>query len=90
MSALRPIMAQGAAASLPLDLALNIIPSLPRPLLSRLVARMIDRLDELDGIPGLEPNGDEFDHGGSEDDCDPTLDRLRNLGPGCPVAEGGI
>ena len=79
-----------ARPRLPLDLALDIIPSLPRPLLARLAARIIERLDEIDGDPDLEPNGDEFDHSGGEDDCDPTLDRLRNLGPGCPVAEGGI
>ncbi|USI78722.1 hypothetical protein [Sphingopyxis sp. USTB-05] len=89
MSVLRPIMAKGAASSLPLDLALDIIPSLPRPLLARMVARMIDRLDELDGDTDLEPNGDEQDHSGGEDDCDPARDRLRGHGPGCPVADGG-
>lgn len=89
MSALRPIMPKGAAATLPLDLALDVIPSLPRPLLARMVARMIDRLDELDGDTDLEPNGDEQDHSGGEDDCDPSLVRLRGLGPGCPIADGG-
>jgi hypothetical protein len=35
-------------ASLPLDALLATIPSLPRPVLSRLVARMIDHVDGLD------------------------------------------
>ena len=37
---------------------LAAIPSLPRPMLARLVDHMIDRLDELDGDPDLEENGD--------------------------------
>ncbi|WP_156416975.1 hypothetical protein [Sphingopyxis sp. H050] len=69
------------AARLPLDLALDIIPSLPRPLLARMVARMIERLDELDGDPDLEPNGDEQDCSGGEDDRHPSLDRLRGHAP---------
>lgn len=48
----------GGASALPLSLALSVIPSLPRPLLSRLVARAIERLDELDGDPDLEDCGD--------------------------------
>lgn len=90
MTALGHIMERGAAARLPLDLALDILPSLPRQLLARMVARMIERLDELDGDPDLEPNGDEQDHGGGEDDCDPSLDRLRGHGPGCPIADEGL
>ncbi|MES3084953.1 hypothetical protein O6X71_19385 [Sphingomonas faeni] len=34
------------------------VPSLPRALLSRLTARMINRMDELDGDPDLEPDED--------------------------------
>lgn len=89
MSAPRPIMAKGVASSLPLDLILDTIPSLPRPVLSRMVARMIERLDEMDGDPDVEPNGDESDHSGGEDDCDPTCERIRGLGPGCPLSEPG-
>lgn len=37
---------------------LAAIPSLPRPMLARLVDHLIDRLDELDGDPDLEDNGD--------------------------------
>lgn len=45
---------QGGPSGLPLSAALSIIPSLPRPLLSRLVTRAIERLDEIDGEPDLE------------------------------------
>lgn len=51
---------RGGATALPLPAVLATIPSLPRPVLARLVARMIDRMDELDGDPDLEV---------SEDDC---------------------
>ena len=40
---------------------LAIIPSLPRPVLSRLTDSMIERMDELDGDPDVEPDGDERD-----------------------------
>lgn len=42
----------------PLDALLAAIPSLPRPVLSRLTARLVDRLDEMDGDPDLEPEED--------------------------------
>ncbi|MBI0477493.1 hypothetical protein D9601_19340 [Sphingomonas sp. MA1305] len=45
----RPISAEQMLAA---------IPSLPRPTLARLVNHMIDRLDELDGDPDDEDNGD--------------------------------
>lgn len=47
--------------SLPLDMLLTVIPSLPRPVLARLTTHMIERMDELDGDPDLEqsyPNAD--------------------------------
>lgn len=47
--ATRPISAEQMLAA---------IPSLPRPMLARLVDHMIDRLDELDGDPDNEDNGD--------------------------------
>lgn len=43
---------------MPLDSFLAVLPSLPRPLLARLTARLIDRLDELDGDPDLEDGND--------------------------------
>ena len=44
----------GRASALPLDALLASIPSLPRPLLARLTARLIEHMDELDGDPDLE------------------------------------
>lgn len=41
-------------ASPPLDTLLGVIPSLPRPILGRLVERAIERLDEIDGDADLE------------------------------------
>ena len=67
---------RGATLGVPLDVALSALPSLPRPLLSRLVANMIEVLDEQDGDPDLEPTGDEFEdddpaecNGDREPDC---------------------
>lgn len=64
----------GGASALPLSVALAIIPSLPRPLLSRLVARAIERLDEMDGQiddedddPGGGNVEDEGETAGAED-----------------------
>lgn len=42
----------------PLDVLLASVPSLPRAILARLTARMIDRMDALDGDPDLEPEED--------------------------------
>jgi len=50
---------------------LATIPSLPRPVLARLVARMIDRLDELDGDTDLEPDNDDACEAG-DDGCAPV------------------
>lgn len=44
-----------------MDAMLAAIPKLPRPALNRLVARMIDRLDDMDGDPDLEPDADDED-----------------------------
>jgi hypothetical protein len=81
MSALRHI--DGSASALPLADALAIIPSLPRPLLSRLVARSIERLDEMDGDPDLE------DATNAEDEGLTWAAIRRNYGPGCPIADTG-
>ena len=48
-------------AMLSLAPMLAAIPSLPRPILDRLVARMIDRLDEIDGEDDLEDGCDQED-----------------------------
>lgn len=42
----------------PLDVLLASVPTLPRAILARLTARMIERLDELDGDTDLEPETD--------------------------------
>ena len=58
---------------LPLNVALAIVPTLPRPILSRLVARAIERLDELDGDADLEPEVTEQDDEPEIDD-EPEVD----------------
>lgn len=58
----------------PLDMLLASVPSLPRPILARLAARMIERLDELDGDPDLEdddPAGGAADDGGELEEWRP-------------------
>lgn len=73
------------ASRVPADLALSVIPSLPRPVLERLAQQIIDRLDDMDGDTDLEPNGDEEDGNLSEDD-----DRYYSgEGAGCPIADPG-
>lgn len=51
----------GRAAVVPVDAMLSAIPKLPRAAIDRLVSRMIERLDELDGNPDLEPDVDDED-----------------------------
>jgi hypothetical protein len=51
----------GRASALPLSAVLGAIPSYPRPMIERLVARLIDHLDGQDGDADLEPTGDEFE-----------------------------
>ena len=53
-----PTSGRVAVGGLLIDVMLSAIPNLPRPILARLTARMIDRMDELDGDPDLE-DGDE-------------------------------
>jgi hypothetical protein len=54
----------GGASALPFDAPLVILPSLPRPVLSRLVTRMIERLEQIDGDDEREE--DDEDHGAEE------------------------
>ncbi len=56
--------------ALPLEAMLSAIPSLPRPILARLTARMIDRLDEIDGDPDLEDD-DPGECDARDDGCGP-------------------
>ena len=75
----------GRASALPLSTALSIIPSLPRPLLARLVERALERLDEIDGDADLELTWPEWRANGThaalpyatdddEDGCDSEQD----------------
>lgn len=59
------------ASRLPADVALSLIPSLPRPVLERLAQSIIDRLDDMDGGADIEQNGDEGDTSRAEDDFFP-------------------
>jgi phage terminase Nu1 subunit (DNA packaging protein) len=78
----------GRPETLPLDLLLSSIPSLPRRALDRLAQRAIDRLDELDGDPDVEANGDELDGSLGEDDFH-SHNVTPWAGPGCPIADPG-
>jgi hypothetical protein len=62
-------MASRAHTATPLDVLLSSIPSLPRPMLARLVERAIEHLDAVDGDPDIEP---EDDGDRSEDDFQPA------------------
>jgi hypothetical protein len=68
--------AQGSrsiGSHMPLNVALAILPTLPRPLLARLVANAIERLDAMDGDADLEPDVTEQDDEPEIDD-EPELD----------------
>lgn len=80
VSALSIRISRGASR-LPADVALALIPSLPRSHLERLVQQLIDRMDEADGETDLEP--EETDHSGAEDDCS----QATHGGPGCPISD---
>ncbi|WP_327751675.1 hypothetical protein VVT58_01935 [Sphingobium sp. SJ10-10] len=66
---------------------LTVIPSLSRPELGRLVQRMIDHMDAMDGDTDLGPNGDELDGSMGEDDF--CVHKTYMAGPGCPVSDPG-
>ena len=68
-----------------LDTLLTTLPSLPRPILARLTARLIDRLDDIDGDPDLEDATNAEDEGL----CPATLRYGPQGGCGCPVADAG-
>ena len=69
-----------------LEAALSVIPSLPRAVLERLVQRAIERLDDMDGDPDTEPNGDEQDGSLHAED---EFMLLYSDGPGCPISDPG-
>ncbi len=69
-----------------LEAMLTVLPSLPRPALARLVQRVIDRMDDMDGDPDLDWNGDELDGSMGEDDFHPQIANWQGF-PGCPVSD---
>lgn len=77
----------GKAPALPFETLLSVIPSLPRPLLARLTARLIDRLDEIDGDPDLEPEEDCGQDEGEPDYRRRRRHRRNESGPGCPISD---
>ena len=78
----------GGASALPLDAALAILPSLPRPVLSRLVTRMIERLDQIDGDTEGEEDDEDCGHDEGEPDYRRPHWRLRKwAGPGCRISD---
>ncbi|MBL9066491.1 MAG: hypothetical protein JNN10_09385 [Sphingopyxis sp.] len=77
------------ASRLPADIALSLIPSLPRATLERLAQQIIDHLDDSDGDTDVEANGDEGDYTGSEDDCCPIWACGTDMGAGCPFSDAG-
>jgi len=78
----------GRATALPLEAVLAAIPSYPRPVIERLVMRLIERLDEQDGDTDIEPNCDELDGNCSEDDFMDHGQRWL-MHPGCPISDPG-
>ena len=61
-------------------------PAAPLEAVRNTIQRAIDALDDIDGDPDLEPNGDELDGSLGEDDfC------LHNAlpGSGCPISDPG-
>ena len=79
--------APGANAS-PFDAVLAQVVGLPRRLLERLVQHAIDWLDEDDGDPDLELNGDQLDGTGAEDELTGQLWNYRSAGgAGCLISD---
>lgn len=76
-------------ADQPLDSLLAILPSMPRPVLARLTARLIEQMDLIDGDPDeQQSDGDELDYNGSEDDF---IEHGQGWlqAAGCPIADPG-
>ena len=71
-----------------LDAALAMLPSMPRPVLSRLVTRMIERLDQIDGDPEVEEDNEDCGHDDGEPDYRRPHWRVRKwAGPGCIISD---
>ena len=83
----------GEPKRLPLTAVLSAIPSYPRPAIERLVARMIEHLDDEDGDPDLEdddPNGQCDEDGFNTGPAAVFLHGTSWVsGAGCPIGDGG-
>lgn len=81
------------ASRLPADVALSLIPSLPRPVLERLAQSIIDRLDDMDAPS--EDQEDDDPCGMMDEDELTTGAGVMAMhgatvdGPGCPIADPG-
>jgi len=81
------------AGRLPADIALSVIPSLPRAQLERLAQQIIDRLDDMDAP--TEDMEDDDPAGMMDEDEATTGPRTYYMhgvaydGPGCPIADDG-
>lgn len=90
MTALHIRTGQGASR-LPADIALSLIPSLPRPVLERLAQSIIDRLDDMDA-PG-EDMEDDDPAGQCDEDGRNTgsqaflVHGISYHGAGCPISD---
>jgi hypothetical protein len=58
----------GRASALPLSAVLGAIPSYPRPVIERLVARLIEQLDDSEGDLDLEPDDPAEDNADAEEE----------------------
>jgi hypothetical protein len=61
-------VSRAIGSHMPLNVALAVLPTLPRPLLAPLVANAIERLDAIDGDADLEPEVTEQDDEPEMDD----------------------
>jgi hypothetical protein len=78
----------GRASALPLSAVLASIPSYPRAIIERIVARLIEHLDATDGDADFEEDGE--DCGGDEGEPDfrkRRRYRQNQSGPGCTISD---
>ena len=60
---------------------------IPRPAIEHAVSVLIDHLDECDGDPDLESDGDELDGTCAEDEAGAELYARPWSGPGCEISD---
>lgn len=76
----------GRASALSLSAVLGAIPSYPRPVIERLVSRLIEYLDDQDGDPDADENDAEDAFAFSQT---ATFYLTDYRGPGCPISDPG-